>query len=147
MSGLTVIRVRHRCCLKCAYLTRFGHTRLFLPCLSLSPVFSSLLSCLLNFSRVAFVFSLLILIKAWQNKRAGGLENGLYDSVYGQHLCPALKRLYLRVSTKVPVGLKLPNRVRWPGGGIPYSFQNIPLCPGVVWQNTREPESPDYPIP
>ena len=22
MSGLTVIRVRHRCCLKCAYLTR-----------------------------------------------------------------------------------------------------------------------------
>ena len=23
VSGLTVIRVRHRCCLKCAYLTRF----------------------------------------------------------------------------------------------------------------------------
>ena len=39
--------------------------------------------------------------------------------------------LILRVSTNVPVGLKLPNRVRWPGGGIPYSFQNIPLCPGV----------------
>ena len=26
----------------------------------------------------------------------------------------------------------MPNRVRWPGGGIPYTFQNIPLCPGVV---------------
>ena len=88
MSGLTVIRVRHRCCLKFACLIRFG-----------------------------------------------------------QYWCLVQKQLVLRVSTLVPVGSKLPNRVRWPGGGIPYTFQNIPLCPGVVWQNTREPESPDYPIP
>ena len=40
--------------------------------------------------------------------------------------------LILSVSAFVPVGLKLPNRVRWPGGGIPYTFQNIPLCPGVI---------------
>ena len=38
----------------------------------------------------------------------------------------------------MPVGLKLPNRVRWPGGGIPYSFQNIPLCPGVVHESGDE---------
>ena len=29
----------------------------------------------------------------------------------------------------------MPNRVRWPGGGIPYTFQNIPLCPGVVHES------------
>ena len=42
------------------------------------------------------------------------------------------------VSAKVPVGLKLPNRVRWPGGGIPYTFQNIPLCPGVVHESVEK---------
>ena len=36
------------------------------------------------------------------------------------------------------MGLKLPNRVRWPGGGIPYSFQNIPLCPGVVHESVEK---------
>ena len=48
------------------------------------------------------------------------------------------KTAYLRVSAKVPVGSKLPNRVRWPGGGIPYSFQNIQLCPGVVHESVEK---------
>ena len=43
--------------------------------------------------------------------------------------------LILRVSALVPAGSKLPNRVRWPGGGIPYTFQNIQLCPGVVHES------------
>ena len=60
MSGLTVIRVRLRYCFLFALFALFA--------------------CLLNFTRVAFVFSRLILIKAWQNKRAGGLENGLFDT-------------------------------------------------------------------
>ena len=94
-------------------------------------LFICLFACLLNFSRVAFVFSLLTLIKAWQNKRAGGLENGLFDT-FMDSICVWLENsLFDTFWTLAPVGLKLPNRVRWPGGGIPYSFQNIPLCPGV----------------
>ena len=38
----------------------------------------------------------------------------------------------------MPVGLKLPNRVRWPGCDIPYSFQNIPLCRGVVHESVEK---------
>ena len=48
------------------------------------------------------------------------------------------KTACLSVSTLVPVASKLPNRVRWPGGGIPYSFQNIPLCPGVVHESVEK---------
>ena len=49
---------------------------LFFICL-----FDSVLDKLVYFSRVAFVFSRLILIKAWRYKRGGGPENGLFDSV------------------------------------------------------------------
>ena len=49
-----------------------------------------------------------------------------------------MKQLYLCVSALVLESQKLPNRVRWPGGGIPYTFQNIPLCPGVVHESSEK---------
>ena len=82
VSGLTVIRVRHRYCFLFAYFACFRHGcwilfKMCFICVFQTWLFDSFLR-MLNFSRVAFVFSWLILIKAWQNKRAGGLENGLF---------------------------------------------------------------------
>ena len=92
---------------------------------------------LVYFSRVAFFLPDLNKYKPRENKRAGGLENSLFDTFIDMVVGYCMKQFILRVSALVLVGLKLPNRVRKPGGGIPYSFQNIPLCPGV-WKNVLE---------
>ena len=103
-------------------------------------LFSPLLSCTLNFSRVAFVFSRLILIKAWQNKRDGGPENGLFDTfwtcmldtVWNCFIC-----VFLHWCRKVKNC-----QIAWDGLGAVFhtNSKTFRYARGLFGQNTREPE-------
>ena len=118
---LLILRVLNKVigyCFLFAYFACFKQMRLFLPCRV----------CFLS----AYTYQgLAEQTRRWARKR---LIWYVLDMLVGY----CLKQVVLRVSALVPGGSKLPNRVRWPGGGIPYTFQNIPLCPGVVHKTVEE---------
>ena len=82
------------------------------------------------------LFSLcLYLLRPGRTNAMVGSKTALFETFMDSICVWPENGLFYVFLTLVPVGLKLPNRVRWPGGGIPYTFQNIPLCPGVVHES------------
>ena len=107
MSGLAVIRVRHRCCFLFAYFACFRQMRLFLPCrvcfLS-AYTYQGLAEQTRRWALKRLILRVLDMVVGYCMKR---LILRVLDMVVGY----CLKRLVLRVSALVPAGSKLPNRV------------------------------------